>query len=663
MLSATSDTATELLWTPSPADVEAAGATHFMRWLRERRGVELDGPDALWRWSTERLEDFWAAIWEYFDVLSDTPYTRVLDRRVMPGARWFEGATLNYAEHAMRHRTDERPAIIALAEDESPREISWAELERDVAALAATLRDAGVQKGDRVCGYMANIPETVVGMLATVSIGAVWSVCAPDFGLAGAIDRFAQLEPKVLLAVDGYRFGGKHYSRGAELAEVRQSLPTVELTIRVGRAPSGATASVAEGRGRCITWQEAVARPAELTFERLPSDHPLWVLFSSGTTGLPKGIVHSHGGIVVEQLKAGALGLDLRPQDRFYFFSSTSWMVWNFLVGTLLRGCTIVLYDGSPGYPDLLANWRVAAATRATVFGTGAAYLSGCEKAGAEPARELDLSALRVVISTGSVLPRSTWKWFYSVLPAHVRLDSSSGGTDVCTGFIGGNALKPVTLGEITGPYLGVRAEAWDAHGNPVVDEVGELVITEPMPSMPVYFWNDPDGQRYHESYFDMYPGVWRHGDWVRVTSRGTWVIEGRSDSTLNKAGVRMGSADIYAVVEPLPGVTDSLVLGVEGKDAAYYMPLFVVCAEGRDLDDGLREEIVAAIRKALSPRHVPDEIIAVPGVPRTRTGKKLEVPIKRILAGVPLEQAVNLGSVDDPELVRWYADLTAARG
>jgi acetoacetyl-CoA synthetase len=661
-MSTTSDTAPELLWTPSAADIEAAGATHFMRWLRERRGVDLDGdPDALWRWSTEQLEEFWSAIWEYFDVLSDTPYTTVLDRRVMPGARWFEGATLNYAEHAMRQRTDERPAIVALTEEEGPREISWAELERDVAALAATLRAAGVQKGDRVCGYMANIPETVVGMLATVAIGAVWSVCAPDFGLSGAIDRFAQLEPKVLLAVDGYRFGGKPYSRREELAEVRKSLPTLELTILVKRDQSGEEAAV-DGHGSCITWQEAIAREAELTFERLPFDHPLWVLFSSGTTGLPKGIVHSHGGIVMEQLKAGALGLDLRPEDRFYFFSSTSWMVWNFVVGTLLRGCTIVLYDGSPGYPDLLANWRVAAATKATVFGTGAAYLSGCEKAGAEPARELDLSALRVVISTGSVLPRSTWKWFYSILPAHVRLDSSSGGTDVCTGFIGGNVLKPVTLGEITGPYLGVRAEAWDADGHPVVDEVGELVITEPMPSMPVYFWNDPDGERYHESYFDMYPGIWRHGDWVRVTPRGTWVIEGRSDSTLNKAGVRMGSADIYAVVEPLAGVNDSLVLGVEGKDAAYYMPLFVVCAEGRELDDGLREEIVAAIRKGLSPRHVPDEIIAVPGVPRTRTGKKLEVPIKRILAGVQLDKAVNLGSVDDPDLVRWYADFAAAR-
>ncbi|HEX4110201.1 MAG TPA: acetoacetate--CoA ligase [Solirubrobacteraceae bacterium] len=648
----------EILWSPNDEDVATAAQTHFMNWLRAERGVDLDGPDALWTWSVTELEAFWGAVYDYFEVASDAPYSAVLDRRVMPGAKWFEGATLNYAEHILRNATAERPAMVVLAENEPIREISWATLVRDVAALAHTLREAGLQPGDRVCGYMSNVPETVVAMIACVSIGAVWSVCAPDFGLSGAKDRFAQLEPKVLLGVDGYRFGGKKFSRLPELAELREALPTVELTIIV---PSIG----AEGprpAGRVIDWDTAVADDAELQITRLPFSHPLWVLFSSGTTGLPKGIVQSHGGITVEQLKAGALGLDLRPTDRFYFFSSTSWMVWNFVVGTLLRGCTIVLYDGSPGFPDMLGNWRVASESGATVFGTGAAYLSACEKAGAEPAKEMDLSALRVVISTGSVLPASTWKWFYSILPAHVRLDSSSGGTDVCSGFVGGNALKPVHHGEITGPYLGVRAEAWNGAGESVINEVGELVIVEPMPSMPTHFWNDPDGQRYHDSYFDMYPGRWRHGDWIRVTERGTVVIEGRSDSTLNKAGVRMGSADVYAVVEPLAGVADSLVVGVDLPDAQYYMPLFVVPADGREVDDELRAEIIAAIRRELSPRHVPDEIIATPRVPRTRTGKKLEVPVKRILSGVPIESAVNLGSVDDPDAVRWYVDFAAAR-
>jgi acetoacetyl-CoA synthetase len=648
----------EILWTPSETDVENAGLTHFMRWLKTERGRDFQGdPDALWRWSVDEIEEFWGAIWDYFEIISETPYKQVLERRVMPGARWFEGSQVNYAENVLRSATDAWPAIVVADESGNTTDISWAQLSRDVGALANTLRKLGVRKGDRVCGYLSNIPEAVVGLLATASIGAVWAVCAPDFGLSGVIDRFAQLEPKLLIAVDGYQYGGKTHVRRDELRQLQGALPSLEHTILVPRAGSDPDLSA-----DTTLWADAIAEEAQLQFERVPYDHALWVLFSSGTTGLPKGIVHSHVGILVEQLKTAVLGLDLRPGDRWYIFSSTSWMVFNFLLGTLLRGVTIVLYDGSPGYPDLLQNWRIAAASRATALGCGSAYLAVCEKAGARPAEEFDLSNLRTLIATGSVLPASTWNWVYQVLDPKVRLDSSSGGTDVCSGFIGGSALKPVTKGELTGPYLGVRAEAWNADGEAVIGEVGELVIREPMPSMPIRFWNDPDGERYRAAYFEMYPGYWRHGDWVRTTERGTMTIEGRSDSTLNKAGVRMGSADIYAVVEPLAGVADSLVVGVDLPDSEYYMPLFVVCAPGRDLDDGLRTEIINAIRKELSPRHVPDEIVATPAVPRTRTGKKLEVPVKRILAGNPLDEAVSLGSVDDADAVRWYARFAENR-
>ena len=649
----------EILWTPSERDVENAGLTDFMRWLWTERGLDFGGdPDALWRWSVEEIEEFWAAIWDYFQIVSDAPYKQVLDQRIMPGARWFEGSEVNYAEHVLRNATDEWPAIVVADETGTTSEVSWQRLCRDVAALASTLRGMGVTKGDRVCGYLPNAPEAVVGLLATASIGAVWAVCAPDFGLLGVIDRFAQLEPKILIGVDGYQYGGKTHMRREELRRLREALPSVEHTILVPRAepePGSATS--------VTLWADAIVEEARLEFERVPYDHGLWVLFSSGTTGLPKGIVHSHVGILVEQLKTITLGLDMHPGDRWYIFSSTSWMVFNSLLSSLLRGVTIVLYDGSPGYPDLLQNWRIAAASRATTFGCGSAYLAACEKAGARPAEQFDLSALRTLVATGSVLPASTWNWVYTVLDPRVRLDSSSGGTDVCSGFIGGNVLKPVTKGELTGPYLGVRAEAWNAAGDPVLGEVGELVIREPMPSMPLRFWNDPDGERYRAAYFEMYPGYWRHGDWVRATERGTMTIEGRSDSTLNKAGVRMGSADIYAVVEPLGGVADSLVVGVDFPDSDYYMPLFVVCAQGRDLDDGLRAEIMNAIRTQLSPRHVPDEIVATPAVPRTRTGKKLEVPVKRILSGKPLDEAVSLASVDDADAVRWYVRFAESRG
>jgi acetoacetyl-CoA synthetase len=642
----------DVLWSPTVPG--GSGLDGFGEWLAEHRGLRFDRYADLWRWSTDQLEEFWSAVWEYFDIGSERP-REALAARVMPGADWFPGTTLNYAEEVLRRAPRDAPALLVMAEDAPLREISFEEFRVQVGALAQTLRDLGVSPGDRVAGFLPNVPEAIVGLLASASIGAVWTACAPDFGTQSVLDRFTQVEPVVLLAVDGYRFNGRHYDRRDVVAAVREALPGLRATIWV---PSSESADPVPD---ATSWAQATERAAEPEFAQLPFGHPLWILFSSGTTGIPKGIVQSHGGIVLEHLKGLRLGSDVRAGDRMYFFSSTSWMVWNWLVAGLLVGATPVVYDGSPGYPDVLGSWRVAAASGATIFGTGAAYLTGCERAGVEPARELDLSALRSVLSTGSPLPTSTWSWVYDQLGPAIRLDSSSGGTDICSALVSGSPWLPVYVGELSGPCLGVKVEAFDADGRAVVGEVGELVVTEPMPSMPIRFWNDPDGSRYHDAYFSRYPGVWRHGDWIRFTDRGSVVVSGRSDATLNKAGVRMGSADIYAIVDPLPGVADSLVLGIELPDGGYYMPLFVVPEGEPDFDD-LREQIRAAIRRDLSPRHVPDEIIAAPAVPRTLTGKRIEVPIKHILRGQAAKDVLAAGSVAQPEALEWYADFGRRR-
>jgi acetoacetyl-CoA synthetase len=638
----------DVLW--SPARGRAAALDGFADWLAVRRGLRFGSYEELWRWSTDELEAFWGAIWEYFDIGSGAP-REVLPERVMPGADWFPGATVNYAEEILRRAPRTGPALIAMAEDAPPREIGLDELRGQVGALAATLRSLGVQPGDRVAALVSNVPEAIVGLLATASIGAIWTACAPDFGPRSVLDRFAQVDPVVLIAVAGYRFNGRYHDRRDVVAALQNELPSLRATILIGSEPLPGT----------IAWAQATASPADLQFAPLPFGHPLWILFSSGTTGVPKGIVQSHGGIVVEHLKALSLGSDVRPGDRMYFFSSTSWMVWNWLVAGLLVGATPVVYDGSPVYPDGLGSWRVAAASRANVFGTGAAYLTGCEKAGAQPARELDLGSLRSILSTGSPLPTSTWGWVSDQFGPGVRLDSSSGGTDVCSALLSGSPWLPVYVGELSAACLGVKVQAFDEHANSVVGEVGELVVTEPMPSMPIAFWNDPDGTRYRDAYFSRYPGVWRHGDWIEFTERGSVVVSGRSDATLNKAGVRMGSSDIYAIVDPLPGVADSLVLGLELPDGGYYMPLFVVPDDGADFD-ALRETIRAAIRRDLSPRHVPDEIVAAPAVPRTLTGKRIEVPVKRILRGIAAGDALSLGAVAEPKALDWFADFGRRR-
>ncbi|MDX6356602.1 MAG: acetoacetyl-CoA synthetase, partial [Streptomyces sp.] len=666
-------TAPQPLWTPGPERIARAQLTRFQDWAARRHGAPAalpgrpqDSYSALHSWSVRDPEVFWRAVTEWYDVGFSSPYETVLADAAMPGARWFPGARLNYAQHALRPALDparaDTPALLYLDERHETGTVTWAQLARQVASLAAALRRLGVTPGDRVSGYVPNIPQAVVTLLATASVGAVWTSCAPEFGAQSILDRFQQVEPVVLFAVDGYRYGGKAHDRTAVVADLRAGLPSVRATVHIPLLGTPAPEGALDWADLVDDTPESAADHPEPCYEQVEFDHPLWVLYSSGTTGLPKAIVQSQGGILLEHLKQTGLHLDLGPGDRFFWYTSTGWMMWNFLVSGLLAGATVVLYDGSPGYPGTDAQWRNAEQTGATVFGTSAAYDIACDKAGVHPGRDLDLSALRCVATTGSPLPPDGFRWLHDEVEADLWIASVSGGTDVCSCFAGGVPTLPVYVGELQAPCLGVDLQAWNEQGAPVVDEVGELVITTPMPSMPIRFWNDPGGARYRESYFEMFPGVWRHGDWITVTSRGTVIVHGRSDSTLNRQGVWMGSADIYEVVERLPEIGESLVIGLEEPDGGYWMPLFVRLAEGAELDGPLRDRIRATIRSELSPRHVPDEIIAVPGVPHTLTGKRIEIPVKRLLQGTPLDKAVNPGSVDDPELLRFYERLAAER-
>ena len=644
----------ELLWQPSPARVAASRLTSFAA----KQGFSPPDYAPLWQWSVDHLEDFWAAVWDEFDVRPSQPYDRVLTTREMPGARWFPGARLNLADHVLR-RTGSAPALLAVGEDGAATEVSWDELRGLVGALAATLRELGVQQGDRVVGYLPNRPEAVVGLLAVASIGAVWSACAPDIGAASAVDRFAQLDPVVLLAADGYRFGGKQRTRLDAVGELLDGLPTVRALVQVPVLGAGL---LARPGLQVRSWDDAVASPCEPEVVQLEAEAPLWVVYSSGTTGLPKGLVHSHVGALVMGLAQLGLQYDVREGDRYFWYSSTSWIMWNTVVMSLLHGATGVLYDGSPLWPTPDRLWQLAAQQRATTLGTSPGYLLACEKAGLEPGRDHDLSALRGVGVTGSPLPASSFRWVYEHVKDDLALHVISGGTDFAAALVCDAPWLPVTAGQMACRGLGLHAESWDEQGAPLVDEVGELVVLAPMPSMPLGIWGDTDGSRYRDAYFDVYPGVWRHGDWVTISSAGTAVVHGRSDSTLNRHGIRMGSADVYAAVESVPEISEALVLGVELADGGYWLPLFVRLADGVTLDEALTARITTAVREQASPRHVPDEVVAVPAIPHTSTGKKLEVPLKRIAQGVPVDRALNLGSVDDPAAVEWFVAYFSQR-
>ncbi|MFF4457395.1 acetoacetate--CoA ligase [Streptomyces goshikiensis] len=656
----TSASTPEPLWSPGPERIAAARITAFQAWAAERFDAPATGGyPALHRWSVDELDTFWQAVAEWFDVRFTTPYESVLADRAMPGARWFTGATLNYAEHALRAAEDparaDEAALLHVDETHEAVPVTWAELRRQVGALSAELRALGVRPGDRVSGYLPNIPEAVTALLASAAVGAVWTSCAPDFGARSVLDRFQQVEPVVLFTVDGYRYGGKEHDRRDTVAELRAELPSLRAVVHIPLLGTDAP----EGT---LAWSDLTAAAAEPVFEAVPFDHPLWVLYSSGTTGLPKAIVQSQGGILLEHLKQLGLHCDLGPEDRFFWYTSTGWMMWNFLVSGLLTGTTVVLYDGSPGYPDTGAQWRIAERTKATLYGTSAAYVMACRKAEVHPGRDFDLSAVKCVATTGSPLPPDGFRWLHDEVAEDLWIASVSGGTDVCSCFAGAVPTLPVHIGELQAACLGTDLQAWDPSGKPVVGEVGELVVTNPMPSMPIHFWNDPDGSRYRDSYFEMFPGVWRHGDWITLTDHGSVVIHGRSDSTLNRQGVRMGSADIYEAVERLPEIKESLVIGLEEPNGGYWMPLFVHLAPGATLDDDLRARVKTTIREQLSPRHVPDEIIEVPAIPHTLTGKRIEVPVKRLLQGTPLAKAVNAGSVDNIDLLPFYEELGRTR-
>jgi acetoacetyl-CoA synthetase len=657
-------TPSQLLWTPSTARIEQSHLHDYMRWLEREQGLQFRDYESLWQWSVDHLEEFWASIWQYFDIRSSAPYQSVLDAHKMPGAKWFDGARLNFAEQMFRfHQNDAdsgKPAIIAQSELRPMTQLSWSELRTQVTAVANSLRALGVGPGDRVVAYLPNIPETVVAFYACASIGAIWSSCSPDMGSASVLDRFKQIDPKVLIAVDGYRYGGKDFDRLSIVEAMQQSLPTLEKVVLLPYLNPHATLAQAVPWSSLFSHPQAHANP--IRFEQLPFDHPLWILYSSGTTGMPKPIVHGHGGALLESLKGHALHLDLGPQDRFLWFSTTGWIMWNSQITGLLVGATICIYDGNPGYPDLGMLWKFAEQAELTFFGAGAAYYGNCMKAGIEPAKIADLHRLRSVGATGSPLAAEGYEWIYREVGQDIMLASISGGTDIAASFVGACPILPLYSGEMQCRGLGIAVYALDDQGKPLVDAVGELVVTEPMPSMPLYFWNDPGNKRYLESYFDTYPGLWRHGDWIRITERGGAIIYGRSDTTINRYGIRMGTAEIYRVVETLPEVIDSLVVDLEYLGRESYMPLFVVLQPGLQLDTALQQRIKDKIRTELSARHLPNEIFSVAEVPRTLTGKKMELPVKNLLLGMPLEKIANRDAMSNPGCLDYYVEFARRR-
>jgi len=650
------DMTADLLWQPPPDARDTTRIGAFLRDAEARTGRSFSDYADLWQWSVDDLDGFWRTVVDFFAVPYDGDVEEVLADRSMPGAQWFPGLRLNYAEAmlALPGRADDDVVVVGASQSRPTTELTAAGLRDQVARARAGLVRLGVGPGDRVAAYLPNIPEAVVLLLATASLGAVFSSCAPEFGTRSVVDRWSQIDPVLLVAVDGYRYGDKAVDRGEQVAAIRAGLPSLRHVVRLAYLDADADA---DDGGGDLSWGQLLGEPAEPAYERLPFDHPLYVLYSSGTTGLPKAIVHGHGGITIEHLKALGLQMDLGPADRFFWFSTTGWMMWDYLVSGLGVGATVVLHDGDPAWPDLSALWRLAAEHSVTYFGTSAPFLLACRKAGLVPREVADLSAVRGVGSTGAPLPPEGFDWVYDAVGSDLLLSSFSGGTDVCTGFLGGSPLLPVHAGRIAGRCLGCAVEAYDPDGRPVVGEQGELVITAPMPSMPLGFWGDDDGTRYRSAYFDDFPGIWRHGDWITIAEDGSCVLSGRSDATLNRGGVRLGTAEFYSVVEAMPQVADSLVVHLEDAEGgAGELLLFLVLADGVALDDGLRTEVARELRTHLSPRHVPDAVHAVPALPRTLSGKKLEVPVKRILRGVAVDEAAARGALANPEALDAFA-------
>jgi acetoacetyl-CoA synthetase len=642
----------ELLWRPDPSRLAGSRMVAFRDWLRAERGLDFPSYDALWTWSTADLPAFWGSVAEFLGVRFHAPAAQVLGSAAMPGAVWFPGATLNYAEHALSSGADDDLAVLFDREDGLSSRLTYGQLRRAVAGVRAGLVELGVSRGDRVVALVPNTPAALIAFLATASLGAIWSSCSPDFGARAISDRFAQIEPTVLFTVDGYVYNGRSFDVRSTVEQLRADIPSLKATVLIDYLSADAELPGA------VRWADLVSREASLEFEAVPFDHPLWVLYSSGTTGLPKGIVQGHGGIVLEHLKMIALHLDLGPGERFFWFTTTGWMMWNFLISGLLTGSTIVLFDGSPAYPDLGTLWRLAERHRITYFGTSAPYIQSCLKQHLRPSMEFDLSALRALGSTGAPLTPEGFRWIADEIGSEVQICSVSGGTDLCTAFVGAAPDVPVWLGELSCRQLGAAVAAFDEAGQPVTDAVGELVITQPMPSMPVFFWNDPSGDRLREAYFETYPGVWRHGDWIMITARGSAVIYGRSDSTLNRGGVRMGTSEFYRVVEGFDEVADSLVIDTSSVDNPDGELLcFVVLATGSSLST-VEPLLRAELRSGLSPRHVPNRFIVIDEVPRTLNGKKCEVPVKKILAGMDPTRAVSRDALANPDALLPFIEL-----
>ena len=650
----------DLLWQPSQARIDRAEITQFMGWLERERGLKFDTYASLWQWSVDDLEAFWGALWHYFEIKTSAPYAKVLSAPVMPGAKWFEGSRLNLAEHVMRRARGGEAAIFFAAEASPLTSISWDELGDQVARVARALRDHGIAPGNRVVAFMPNIPETMVAFLATASIGAIWSSCSTDFGSASVLDRFRQIEPKAIFTVDGYRYGGKPFDRRAEARTIIEALPSIESVFYLPYLDVSAAPPVADVHN----WHDIMAGgdAPPLEFEQVEFDHPLWVVYSSGTTGLPKAIVHGHGGIILELHKMLGLQCNLRPDARMFFYTTSGWIMWNILTASLLVGASPVIYDGHPGAPEVDVLWRIAAETKATIFGASPTYLSLMMKEGIVPRDLHDFSALEGILLTGSPATPESMQWLYENVRDDLWVTSQSGGTDVASGFVSGSCILPVYAGEIQARALGVDAHAYSDAGKSVIDEVGELVICKPMPSMPLFFWNDHDGRRYHDSYFDTFSGVWRHGDFFQINARGGCFIKGRSDSTLNRYGVRIGTAEIYRCIEALDVIDDSLVVNLDLPGGQFFMPLFVKLAPGCDFDEALVAKIAQALKTQCSPRHVPDRVYAVDEVPYTLTGKKLEVPVRKILMGYDMTKAVSRDAMMNPQSLDYFIDFAAAQ-